>query len=149
MSITVENRQARHNYFIEDTLRAGLKLEGWEVKAIRAGRANFNGGGAHIKLRNGEAWLESMTITPLPQAHAGLLAERNPGRPRKLLLKTSELAKLVRRVDERGYTVVPLRLTEDRFFKLEIGVAKGKKLHDKRETIKARDLDRAAARGLD
>lgn len=149
MKAFLENRQARHNFFIDDTLTAGLKLEGWEVKAIRAGRANFNGGGAFIRFNNGEAWLDAMTITPLPQAHQGLLDERKPGRARKLLLTRAELTKLGRRVAERGFTVVPLAVMDGRTFKLQIGLAKGKKLHDKRETIKARDLSRAAARGLD
>lgn len=148
MKALLENRQARHNYFIEDTLTAGIKLEGWEVKAIRAGRANFNGGGAFIRFKDGEAWIDAMTITPLPQAHAGLLEERNPGRARKLLLNRSELTKLGRKVAQRGYTVVPLAVLDGRCFKLQIGLAKGKQLHDKRETLKSRDLDRAAARGL-
>lgn len=149
MEVLLENRQARHNFVIEDTLTAGLKLEGWEVKAIRAGRANFNGGGAFVRFTGGEAWVDAMTITPLPQAHQGLLAERNPARARKLLLNRAELKKLGRRVAERGYTVVPLAVLNGHHFKLQIGLAKGKKLHDKREALKTRDLERAASRGID
>lgn len=146
MKTLLENRQARHNYFIDDTMTAGLKLEGWEVKAIRAGRANFNGGGAFIRFTGGEAWLEAMTITPLREANFGLLEERKPNRERKLLLKRSELDKLGKRVAERGYTIVPLAVLDGRHFKLQIGIAKGKKQHDKRETLKQRDLIRALAR---
>lgn len=149
MKPLLENRQARHNFFIEETFVAGLKLEGWEVKAILAGRANFNGGGAHVRFKEGEAWLDAMTITPMAQANLGLLAERDPARPRKLLLKKAELRKLSKRIAERGYTVVPLAILPGHKFKLEIGLAKGKKLHDKRETIKSRDLQRAAARGVE
>lgn len=146
MKTLLENRQARHNYFIDDTMTAGLKLEGWEVKAIRAGRANFNGGGAFIRFTGGEAWLEAMTITPLRESNFGLLEERKPNRERKLLLKRSELDKLGKRVAERGYTIVPLAVLDGRHFKLQIGIAKGKKQHDKRETLKQRDLIRALAR---
>lgn len=146
MKTLLENRQARHLYFIEDTLEAGLVLEGWEVKAILAGRANFNGGGSFIKLIDGEAWLEAMTITPLPEASLGLLAERPAARRRKLLLSAAELTKLGRKVAERGYTIVPLAVVRKRKLKLEIGLAKGKRLPDKRDTLKQRDLERAAAR---
>lgn len=144
----VDNRQARHLYFIEDTFEAGLMLEGWEVKSILAGQATFNGGAAFVKLVDGEAYLDNLTITPLPQARKGLLEDLNPGRRRKLLLNKSELRKLQRRVDERGYTVVPLAVTYGRKLKLNIGLAKGKKLADKRETVKARDLDRQVQRDL-
>lgn len=143
-----ENRQARHQYFIEDTLTAGLMLQGWEVKAILAGQATFNGGSAFVKLRNGEAFVDSLTITPLPQARKGLLEDLQPNRERKLLLNRAELTKLTRRTAQRGYTVVPLALTYNGKLKLEIGVAKGKKLADKRETVKDRDLQRETARQL-
>jgi SsrA-binding protein len=146
MKTLLENRQARHNYFIADTLMAGLKLEGWEVKAIRAGRANFNGGNAFIRFHGGEAWLESMTITPLPQSSLGMLEPRLPARARKLLLNRSELTKLGKRVAQSGYTIVPLAVIDGRHFKLQIGLAKGKKQHDKRETLKERDQERAMAR---
>ena len=120
MTTILENRQARHLYSIEESMEAGLVLEGWEVKAILAGRANFNGGGAFVRVENGEAWLEAMTITPLPMANQGLLAQLTPGRARKLLLHASELTKLSRRVAERGYTVVPLAVVRGRKLKLTI-----------------------------
>lgn len=143
-----KNRQARFDYHIEDECEAGLVLEGWEVKAILAGQANFASGGAFIRLRGGEAWLEAMHVTPLKGTQHGLLQEYNPVRSRKLLLKRTELAKLTRRVAERGYTIVPLALVQRRTLKLVIGLAKGKKQHDKRETVKQRDLAREEARDI-
>lgn len=143
----VENRQARHLYYIEETFEAGLQLEGWEVKAALAGQATFNGGAAYVKLAQGEAFLDSLTITALPQARAEhTLREPQALRPRKLLLKRAELDKLNRRVAERGYTVVPLALTYGRKLKLTLGLARGKKLVDKKETIKQRDEQREQAR---
>jgi SsrA-binding protein len=144
----VDNRQARHLFFIEDTFEAGLILEGWEVKSILAGQANFNGGSAFIKLINGEAFIDALTITPLPQTNVGMLVDRQPNRLRKLLLNKSELVKLDRRVKERGYTVVPLALTLRGKLKLQVGLAKGKKLHDKRDTLKQRDVQRDIARNM-
>lgn len=143
-----ENRQARHLYFIEDTLTAGLALEGWEVKAILAGQANFNGGGSFIKVEGGEAFLDALTVTPLVQARKGLLEDLQPNRRRKLLLKRAELTKLGRRVAQKGYTLVPLAVTYNGKLKLEVGVARGKKLADKRETVKDRDLQRETQRQL-
>ncbi|KVP96828.1 hypothetical protein WJ97_13190 [Burkholderia ubonensis] len=148
MTTILENRQARHLYSIEESLEAGLALEGWEVKAILAGRANFNGGGAFIRMSGGEAWLEAMTITPLPMANKGLLSPLEPARARKLLLHSAELTKLSRKVAERGYTVVPLEVVRGRKLKLKIGLAKGKNKADKRETIKERDLNRETQREL-
>jgi SsrA-binding protein len=144
----VDNRQARHLYFIEDTFEAGIMLQGWEVKAILAGQATFNGGAAFVRLIDGEAFIDSLTITPLTQARKGLLTELDPGRRRKLLLNKSELIKLERRVAERGYTIVPLALTYGRKLKVNIGLVKGKKLADKRETVKNRDQQRDMAREM-
>jgi SsrA-binding protein len=144
----VDNRQARHQYFIEDTFEAGLMLRGWEVKSILAGQATFNGGSAFIRLKDGEAFVESLTITPTAQARKGLLEDLEPNRPRQLLLNKAELRKLERRVAERGYTVIPLALTYTRKLKLNIGLAKGKKLHDKRDTVRQRDQQRDLAREL-
>lgn len=146
--VVVENRQARHNYFIEDTFEAGLMLEGWEVKSILAGQATFNGGGAFVKMSNGEAFIESLTITPLTQSRKGLLLDCLPGRARKLLLNKAELNKLSRKVAERGYTVVPLAINYNGRLKMQIGLAKGKNGADKRATIKERDLKREIARQL-
>lgn len=144
----VDNRQARHLFTIEDTFEAGIMLMGWEVKAILAGQASFNGGAAFVKLIDGEAYIESLTITPLPQARKGLLEKLEPVRLRKLLLNKSELKKLSRRVAERGYTVVPLAITYGRKLKVNIGLAKGKNKADKRETLKQRDQQRDMAREL-
>lgn len=144
----VDNRQARHLYFIEDTFEAGIKLYGWEVKAILAGQATFNGGSSFVRLQDGAAFLDALTITPLPQARKGLLEDLQPNRLRTLLLHRAELTKLTRRVAERGYTLVPLALIYNGKLKLQLGLAKGKKLADKRETIKSRDLDRETARQL-
>jgi SsrA-binding protein len=144
----VDNRQARHQYFIEDTFEAGIMLQGWEVKAVLAGQATFNGGAAYVRLVDGEAFIDALTITPLPQARKGLLVELEPGRRRKLLLNKTELRKLERRVSERGYTVVPLALTYGRKLKVNIGLARGKKLADKRETVKQRDQQRDMAREI-
>ena len=102
----IENRQARHLYKVEETLEAGLKLEGWEVKAILDGRATFNAGESFVRIRGGEAFLESLTVTPASQDRKGLLHEPQPLRPRKLLLHKAELRKLERRVAEHGYTIV-------------------------------------------
>jgi SsrA-binding protein len=142
----IDNRQARHLYEIEDTFTAGLILEGWEVKAILAGQANFNGGGSFVRIHNGEAFIDSMTVTALPQSKKGLLVDLNPLRERKLLLNRSELNKLERMSRQKGYTVVPLSLTFNGKLKLEIGLARGKKLADKRETLKERDIKRDMAR---
>lgn len=148
MTVIAENRQARHNYIIEDTLEAGLVLEGWEVKSILAGRGNFGMGGAFVALKNGEAWLEGVQITPDARTQRSIIDKPEPYRSRKLLLRRNELDKLTRRVAERGLTVVPLDVhrSEHGKLKLSIGVARGKKLYDKRETLKARDIARDAAR---
>lgn len=144
--IVVENRQARHQFFIEDTFEAGLILEGWEVKSILAGQATFNGGGAYVKMTNGEAFIESLTVTPLAQNRKGLLLDCQPGRARKLLLRKTELVKLCKKVTEKGYTVVPLSISYNGKLKMQIGLAKGKNGADKRATIKERDLTRELSR---
>ena len=144
----VDNRQARHLYYVEDTFEAGLMLEGWEVKAILAGQGTFNGGSAFIRLIGSEAFLDGVTVTPLSQALQGGFADCQPTRLRKLLLKRTELKKLQARVDERGYTIVPLAITYGAKLKLQLGLAKGKKQADKRDTVKARDQARDLAREL-
>lgn len=144
----VENRQARHLYAIEDTFEAGIMLLGWEVKAILAGQATFNGGGSFVRIKDGEAFIDSLTITPLPQARKGLLEGLEPTRQRKLLLNKAELRKLERRVAERGYTVVPLSVTYGSKLKVNIGLAKGKNQADKRETVKLREGQRDLQREL-
>jgi SsrA-binding protein len=143
-----QNRQAEWLYFIEDRFEAGVMLQGWEVKAILAGQATFNSGAAFIRLKDGDAFLDSLTVTPLTQARQGLLAELQPTRERKLLLHKAELKKLERRCAERGYTIVPLALTYNGKLKVQLGLARGKKQADKRDTLKERDQARDLSREL-
>ncbi|GBG14266.1 SsrA-binding protein [Novimethylophilus kurashikiensis] len=146
METIAENRQARHNYHIEDTFLAGMVLEGWEVKSILAGRGNFGMGGAFIAIRDGEAFLEGTHLTPDAHVQRNALNGVSAVRTRKLLLNRSELNKLQKKVVERGYTIVPLEVQREgagRKLKLLIGLAKGKKQYDKRADQKARDLERA------
>lgn len=133
------NRRARFDYFIEDTYEAGLSLMGWEVKSLRDGRANI--AEAYVIIKNGEALLLGSHITPLFQASSHVIAD--PTRTRKLLLQRRQLSELIGKVERAGYTIVPLDLhwTRGRA-KLSIGLAKGKKQHDKRDNIKERDWQR-------
>ncbi len=137
------NRRARFDYFIEDSFEAGVALLGWEVKALRAGRANITE--AYVILKNSEAFLLGAHITPLTQASTHVHTE--PVRTRKLLLHSRQLAELIGKVERTGYTVVPLDMhwTRGRA-KLTIGLAKGKKKHDKRADIKQRDWNREKER---
>lgn len=140
-----ENRKARHDYFIEDRYEAGLALEGWEVKCLRAGRAQLKE--AYVYLRNGEAFLFGAHFSPLTSASTHVHAD--PTRTRKLLLHRHQLDHLVGAVERRGYTIVPLDMHwKQGRAKLEIGLAKGKKQHDKRATDKDRDWQRDKARLL-
>ena len=133
------NRRARYEYHIEEDYEAGLALEGWEVKALRAGRAQITEG--YVVLKAGEAWLIGAHINPLLSASTHVNAD--PTRSRKLLLHRSELAKLVGKIERAGYTLVPLDLHWTRVrAKLKVGLAKGKKQHDKRADIKERDWQR-------
>ncbi|MCB1907452.1 MAG: SsrA-binding protein SmpB [Rhodocyclaceae bacterium] len=142
MSI-LENKKAFHEYFIEERFEAGMVLEGWEVKAIRAGRANIKE--SYIVVRNGEVFIFGMHITPLISASSHVRTD--PTRTRKLLLHMSEISKLIGKVERAGYTLVPLDLHFSRGrIKAGIGLAKGKKQHDKREVEKKRDWDREKAR---
>ncbi|MCK2094701.1 SsrA-binding protein SmpB [Thauera aromatica] len=142
MSI-IDNRKAHHDYFIEERHEAGIVLEGWEVKAIRAGRANIKE--SYVVIRSEEIFLFGMHISPLTTAssHVG----HDPTRTRKLLLHKKEIARLIGKVERAGYTLVPLDLhyVKGRI-KLEIGLAKGKKLHDKREDEKKKDWEREKQR---
>jgi SsrA-binding protein len=140
-----ENRRARHEYFIEERLEAGLALEGWEVKAMRAGRAQL--AEAYVYIRSGEAFLIGCHITPLGTTSTHKLAD--PVRTRKLLLHRSELDHLIGAVERRGYTIVPLELYwKNGRAKLQVSLAKGKQKHDKRATEKDRDWERGKARLL-
>ena len=138
-----ENRKARHDFFIEENLEAGLALEGWEVKALRAGRASLTE--AYAILKDGEAFLLGAHISPLPSASTHVKAD--PIRTRKLLLNRREIDRLIGAVERRGYTLVPLSLYWQRGrAKLDLGLAKGKKQHDKRSADKDRDWQRQKAR---
>jgi SsrA-binding protein len=140
-----ENRKARHDFFIEDDFEAGLALEGWEVKSLRAGRANLTE--SYAILKDGEAWLLGAHISPLPSASTHVRAD--PTRTRKLLLHRRELDKLIGAVERKGYTLVPLSLYWQRGrTKLRLGLAKGKKQHDKRAADKDRDWKRQKERIL-
>ena len=143
--LIAENRRARYEYFIEERLEAGLVLEGWEVKAMRAGRAQL--AEAYVYIRGDEAFLIGAHIAPLKTASTHKIPD--PVRTRKLLLKRSELDHLVGSVERRGYTLVPLDLHwEHGRAKLQLGLAKGKKQHDKRATEKERDWNREKGRLL-
>jgi SsrA-binding protein len=144
MSI-VENKKAFFDYFIEERFEAGLVLEGWEVKAIRAGRAQLKEG--YVVLQNGAFYLIGAHISPLTSASTHVNAD--PVRTRKLLLNAEEIRKLIGKVEQRGYTIVPLNLHyKNSRVKLEIGLAKGKKQHDKREADKERDAKREAQQAV-
>jgi SsrA-binding protein len=138
MSI-VDNKKAFHDYFVEERYEAGLALEGWEAKAIRAGRAQLKE--AYVVIKNGEIFLIGSHISPL--AAASTHVSPDPVRTRKLLLHAEEIAKLIGKVERAGYALVPLDLhyTKGRI-KLEIGLARGKKQFDKREADKTRDWER-------
>ncbi len=144
MSI-VDNRKAFHEYFVEDRFEAGLVLEGWEAKAIRAGRANIKE--AYVLLRGEEVFLFGAHISPLVSASTHVTPD--PVRTRKLLLHGEEIKRLIGKVERAGYTLVPINLhfAKGRI-KLEIGLAKGKKLHDKREASRDRDWKREQQRLL-
>ena len=142
MSI-IDNRKAFHDYFIEERYEAGIVLAGWEVKGIRAGRANIKE--AYIVVRSGEVFILGMHITPLASASTHVHAD--PTRTRKLLLHKREITTLIGKVERAGYTLVPLDLHFSKGrIKATIGLALGKKQFDKRETEKKRDWERQKAR---
>lgn len=144
MSI-IDNKKAFHDYFIEERYEAGLVLEGWEVKAIRAGRAQLKE--AYVVLKKEEVWLVGCHISPLDTASTHI--KPDPTRSRKLLLHALEIKKLIGKVQQAGYTLVPLNLHYAKGrIKLEIGLAKGKKMHDKRAAEKDREWAREKQRIL-
>ncbi|MBT8429045.1 MAG: SsrA-binding protein SmpB, partial [Gammaproteobacteria bacterium] len=133
------NKRARFEYFIEDRIEAGLVLEGWEVKSLRAGKAQITE--SYVLLKDNQVWLFGSHITPLSTASTHV--HPDPTRTRKLLLNRSEINRLIGAVERRGYTLVPLSMYWSKGrAKLEIGLAKGKKQHDKRATEKDRDWQR-------
>ena len=144
-NIIAVNRRARHDYFIEDSFEAGLALEGWEVKSLRAGNAQLTEAYVHVK--KNEAWLVGAHFAPLKTVSTHIHAD--PTRARKLLLHRLELDRLTGQVERKGFTLVPLDLHWSKGrAKLNIGLAKGKKQHDKRASKKERDWERQKARIL-
>ncbi|MCW8815875.1 MAG: SsrA-binding protein SmpB [Chlorobium sp.] len=136
---TTLNRKARHEYFILDTIVAGIELKGSEVKSVRLGKASLNE--SYAIIHRGEVWLENMQIAAYEHNHVEPI---DPKRSRKLLLKREEILKLQTRLQQKGLTLVPLKafFNKKGVLKIELGLAKGKQLHDKRETIKERDTQR-------
>lgn len=139
------NRQAGFEYFIEERFETGLVLEGWEVKSIRAGRINLKE--SYVMVKNGELWLFGAHVSPLPTASTHI--KPDPLRTRKLLMHRQQINRLIGQVERRGYTLVPTAMYwKQGRAKLEIGLARGKQLHDKRATIKDREWQRDKARVL-
>jgi SsrA-binding protein len=141
----IKNRSAYFEYFIDAKYEAGLVLLGTEVKSLREGKANFND--SYCLVHKGEVWLKSLHIAEYSH---GTVNNHDPLRDRKLLLQKREIKRIDARLKEKGYTLVPLRifLNDKNLIKVEIGLAKGKKLHDKRESIKKRETDREIKRLL-
>jgi len=138
------NRRAYHDYFIDEKMEAGIMLTGSEVKSVRNGRTNLRDG--FVRIDGNEAWLENVHISPYAQAN---LMNHEPMRPRKLLLHRKEIASLIGKVRQKGYTLIPLRVYFARNrAKVEVGLARGKKQYDKREAIAERDAKRDIARAM-
>ena len=140
-----QNKKARFDFFIEDRLEAGLALQGWEVKSMRAGKAQLTD--SFVIFRDGEAWLLGSHVTPLNTVSTHVIAE--PKRTRKLLMNRREIDRLIGLVERKGYTLIALELywSKNRV-KVSVGLAKGKKQHDKRDTEKDRDWQRDKSRAL-
>jgi SsrA-binding protein len=144
MSI-VENRKAFHDYFIEERYEAGIALEGWEVKAIRGGRATI--AEAYVMVRGEEIFLIGANITPLPTVSTHFTPD--PRRTRKLLLRAEEIRRLIGKVEQRGYTLIPINLHYSKGrIKLEVGLGRGKLQHDKRATQREKEWNREKQRLL-
>lgn len=144
MKIVATNRRARHDYFIEETVEAGLSLTGTEVKSLRAGRASLVD--SFGRIANGEVFLMNMNIPPYEH---GNIQNHEPTRTRKLLLKKSEIRKLIGKVQERGYTLIPLKVYfKHGFAKTEMALAKGKRQYDKRRTLAEKDAQREVERAF-
>ena len=140
--VVTVNRQAYHDYFVDETVEAGLVLQGTEVKSVRAGHANLRG--AYARIKDGEVWLEGAHIAEYEQ---GTYMNHDPIRQRKLLLHRREIDRLVGRVQAKGQTLVPLKLYfKDNHIKVELGLCRGKKLYDKREAIRERESQRELER---
>ena len=144
MSI-VENRKAFHDYFIEERYEAGLALEGWEVKAVRAGRAQI--ADAYVMVRNGELFLIGSHVSPLPTVSTHFVPD--PARTRKVLMRADEIRRLIGKVEQRGYSLIPLNLHYSKGrIKLEVALARGKLKHDKRADLREKDWKREQQRLL-
>jgi len=143
--IEIKNRSAYHEYFIDAKYEAGIVLLGTEVKSIRNGKVSFND--SYCLLNKGEAWIKSLHIAEYSH---GNINNHEPMRDRKLLLQRREIKKIESKLKEKGYTLIPLPIyfNEKALVKVEIGLAKGKKLHDKRETIRQKDAEREMKRSL-
>jgi len=142
-STIVTNKKARHDYFIEERMEGGLALEGWEVKSLRAGKVQLVD--SYVFIKDGEAWISNMLITPLQTASTHIHPE--PTRVRKLLLHRAEIDQLIGAVERKGYTLIALSLYWKKGrAKVEVGLAKGKQAHDKRATEKERDWKREKQR---
>ena len=142
--IVARNRKARHEYEVLETLDAGLVLKGPEVKSVRDGKVSFQDSFARVE--GGEVWLHSLHISPYEQANR---FNEDPVRPRKLLLHKHEIRRLAGKVEEKGLTLVPLEIYfSGGYAKVRLAVARGRKLHDKREELKRRDQDREARRAM-
>ncbi|KPV49508.1 SsrA-binding protein [Kouleothrix aurantiaca] len=140
-----DNRKARHDYFIDESYEAGIALTGSEIKSIRAGRINLRG--SYARVVNGEVWLYDVHISPYDQS--GKFFNHEPTRPRKLLLHRREISRILGQVERQGFTLVPLRLYfKGRNAKIDLGLARGKKLYDKRDDIAARDAKRDIERAM-
>jgi SsrA-binding protein len=142
--VVARNRKARHQFEVLETLEAGMELRGPEVKSIRAGNVSFQD--AFARVERGEIWLHSLHISPYEQANR---ANVDPTRPRKLLVSKQEIRRLASKVEEKGLTLVPLDIHFSRgYAKVTLAVGRGKKLHDKRETLKRREQAREAQRAV-
>jgi SsrA-binding protein len=143
--VVARNRKARHEFDILETVEAGMELRGPEVKSMRAGHVSFQDAFARVERR--EVWLHSLHISPYEQANR---ANVDPVRARRLLLNRKEIRHLAAKVDEKGLTLVPLEIYFSRgYAKVTLGVARGRKLHDKREALKRREQDREAQRAME
>lgn len=142
VKVVATNRKARHEYFIEDQFEAGIALTGTEIKSVRAGTISLGEG--YVQIRNGELWLYEVHIAQYEQAGR---SSHDPKRPRKLLMHRKEIVRLQNSTQERGYTIVPLRMyIKGKLAKVEIGLVRGKRQYDKREVIAKRDADRQIRR---
>lgn len=145
IKIIATNKKAYHDFFIDDVVEAGLVLTGTEVKSVRLGKVNLKE--AFCRIKGGEVFINNMHISPYEQG--GRENPEDPTRMRKLLLHKEEIVKLTRKVEEKGFSLVPTKIYfKESRAKLEIGIGRGKKLHDKRETLKSKEADREMAKAI-